>query len=158
MGRGWILGLIAPLLFASQGEAANLSVRLIQELSDNQVWRFEVTNESVGALDVQQLTVTFLADGRRLWAVPVTLTPRLLQRGESGWVMLEARYVPKVRPLQMNWDLTWNPHGVPVLHQFWQTERVASLELEPAPASRGIISRTEPSAPEALREAPTRQF
>ena len=77
MGRGWLLGLIATLLLASQGEAANLSVRLIQELSDD---------------------------------------------------------------------------------QFWQTERVASLELEPAPSSRGVISRTEPPAPEALREAPTRQF
>ncbi len=158
MGRSLLVGLIATLCLAGQSEAANLSVRLIQEVSNDQVWQFEVVNASVDALDVQQLTVTFLADGHRLWAVPVALAPRILQPGESGWVTLETRYVPRVRPLQMNWDLTWNPHGVPVLHQFWRTERVASLELEPAPGPSGAVSRAAPPVPESPLEAPTRRF
>jgi hypothetical protein len=158
MGRRWLPALIVALLIAGQGEAANLRVSLVTDLSDDQVWRFEVINDSVDALDVQQLTVTFLADGRRLWTVPVSLMPRLLQRGDSGWVVLDARQVPKVRPLQMIWDLTWNPHGVPVLHRFWKTERVASLELAPTPSSRGVMRSVEPQAPKPIPDAPTWRF
>jgi hypothetical protein len=158
MARRWLPGLIVVLLITNQSEAANLRVSLIQELSDDNVWRFEIINDSVDTLDVQQLTVTFLADGRRLWTIPVALTPRWLQRGDSGWVMLDARQVPKVRPLQMIWELTWNPHGVPVLHRFWRTERVASLELAPPPAPRGVMRPAEPETPAPLREAPTWRF
>jgi len=150
--------LIVGLLLTSQAEAANLRVGLVSELSDDLVWRFELVNDSVDTLDIQQLRVTFLANGRRLWAVSPTLTPRLLQRGDSAWVSLDAREIPKVRPLEMIWEITWNPHGVPVLPRFWRTERVAHLEIVPPSAARGATRPPEPQAPRWWPEVPTWSF
>jgi hypothetical protein len=128
----YLLVPVLILLAAGQAPAALLRVRLIPELSDEKVWRLEVRNDSVDTLDVRRLTATFLADGRRLWSVPATLTPSLLRPGETGWVTLDASLPPKRFPLQIDWELTWNPHAVPVLPRFWKTERVASIEIRQA--------------------------
>jgi len=150
---GWILGSLMVLLAASQVSAASLRVTLIPELSDDRVWRFEVMNDSVDLLDVQRLTAIFMMDGRRLWSQPVTITPSLLRPGEAGWVVLDAKLAPKRFPLRIDWELTWNPHSVPVLPRFWKTERAASIELRqvapPTPASQAPGPRSPEPAPHA---------
>lgn len=139
------------LLVTGQASAALLRVTLIPELSDEKVWRLEVRNDSVDTLDVQRLTAIFLVDGRRLWSVPVTLTPSLLRRGESAWVTLDASLAPKRFPLRIDWELTWNPHGVRVLPQFWKTERVASIEVRRA---RPSMPAAQFPGPPAMRKTP----
>jgi hypothetical protein len=145
-----ILGLCLVLLVSSQASAAELRVTLVPELSDERVWQFEVINDSVDVLDVVRLTATFYANGRRIWSAPAAITPSLLRRGEPGWVTLDARLVPKQTPLRIDWDLTWNPHSVPVLPQFWKTERVASVEIRPESPSSGAAQ-----APDGQRPGPT---
>jgi hypothetical protein len=147
MKAGYLLVPALVLLAAGQASAALLRVHLIPELSDEKVWRLEVRNDSVDALDVQRLTAIFLVDGRRLWSVPVTLTPSVLRRGESAWVTLDATLVPKRFPIQIDWEVTWNPHGVPVLPHFWKTERAASIEIHRRRSS-------VPAAPAPSRPAP----
>lgn len=153
-----ILGSLLVLLVASQASAAELRVTLVPDLSDEKVWQFEVINDSVDILDVVRLTATFYANGRRLWSAPVVLTPSLLRPGEPGWVALDARMVPKQSPLRIDWELTWNPHSVPVLPQFWKTEHVASLEIRPASPSTGAAQAPDKQSPEPELKDPTWRF
>ncbi|HYL81491.1 MAG TPA: hypothetical protein VEU07_11805, partial [Candidatus Acidoferrum sp.] len=153
-----ILGSCLVLLAANQAFAAELRVTLVPELSDEKVWQFEVINDSVDMLDVVRLTATFYADGRRIWSAPVSLTPSLLRRGESGWVTLDARLVPKRSPLRIDWELTWNPHSVPVLPRFWKTERVASVEIRPASPSTGAAQGPDGQSPGPPLKDPTWRF
>jgi hypothetical protein len=153
-----ILGSFLVLLVVSQASAAELRVTLVPELSDERVWQFEVINDSVDILDVVRLTATFYANGRRIWSVPVMLTPSLLRRGEPGWVTLDARLVPKQAPLRIDWELTWNPHSVPVLPRFWKTERVASVEIRPAPPSTGAAQAPDGGSPGPKLRDPTWRF
>jgi len=155
---GWILGSLMVLLAASQVSAASLRVTLIPELSDDRVWRFEVMNDSVDLLDVQRLTAIFLIDGRRLWSQPVILTPSLLRPGEAGWVVLDAKLVPRRFPLRIDWELTWNPHSVPVLPRFWKTGRAASIELREAAPSTPASQAPRPRTPGPVPDAPVWRF
>jgi len=152
------VGPLLALLAASQVSAASLRVTLIPELSDEGVWRFEVVNDSVDLLDVQRLTAVFLVDGRRLWSQPATLTPPLLRPGEAGWVILDPRLVPKRFPLRIDWELTWNPHSVPVLPRFWKTERAASIELRQVTPSAPASRDPGPRIPEPPSHAPVWRF
>jgi len=155
---GYLFVPLMILLAATQASAARLQVHLIPELSDEKIWRLEVRNDSVESLDVQRLTATFRVDGRRLWSVPTTLTPSLLRPGETGWVTLDASLAPKRFPLQIDWELTWNPHGVPVLPRFWKTERVASIEIRQAPPSMPAAQSPGPPAPRKRPEIPLWRF
>lgn len=150
----WILVALIILLATSQVSAALLRVKLIWELSDEQVWRLEVINASVDMLDVKRVTATFYADNRRLWSLPTTLTPSLLRPGEAGWITLDARLVPKQFPLRIDWEVTWNPHTVPVLPRFWQTERVASIEIQLESPSAPVVRRPTPQSPKAIPPVP----
>ncbi len=80
---GCALG-VAWLLASSPAHAAKFRVNWVQELSNDAVWRFELINGSVDTLDVQQITVTFYAEDRRLWSLPVAISPSFLRREESG--------------------------------------------------------------------------
>ncbi len=44
--------------------------------------------------------------------------------------------IPKVLPLRIDREATWNPHYVPVLPKGWAKERVASAEID-ANGSKG---------------------
>jgi hypothetical protein len=151
MKSGYLLVPMMILLAASQASAALLRVHLIPELSNEKTWRLEVRNDSVESLDVQRLTATFLVDDRRLWSVPATLTPSLLRPGETGWVTLDASLVPKRFPIQIDWEVTWNPHGVPVLPRFWKTERAASIEIR---QTRPSVPAAQPPGRSAPRKTP----
>lgn len=158
MKLSWLLAFVMILLAASQVSAAQFRVTLIPELSNERVWRLEVRNDSVDTLDVQRLTAIFLVDGRRLWSVPAMLMPSLLRRGETGWVTLDATLVPKRFPLQVDWELTWNPHAVPVLPQFWKTERVASIEIRQARPSVPAAQSPGPPVPRKTPDIPLWRF
>ena len=153
-----ILGWLLVLVTASQASAAELRVTLVPEVSDERVWQFEVINDSVDVLDVVRLTATFYAGGRRIWSAPAALTPSLLRRGEPGWVTLDARMVPKQMPLRIDWELTWNPHSVPVLPRHWKTERVASVEISPTPPSTGAAQSPDEQRPGPTLRDPTWRF
>lgn len=153
-----IVGSLLVLFVASQVSAAELRMTLIPEVSDENVWRFEVVNASVDSLDVVRLTATFYADGRRLWSQPVVLEPSLLRSGEAGWVTLNARSIPKRLPLRIDWELTWNPHSVPVLPRFWKTERAASIEIGPRSSSAGVAHPPDGQVPAPIPQEPTWRF
>ncbi len=125
-----ILVVLVLLSAASPAAAANFRVNWAQELSTNSLWRFELINESVDTLKVQQLTVTFYGMGRRFWSQQVSLSPSYLRPGESGWVTLDTSTLPKVLPLRIDWEATWNPYDVPVLQKYWNKELVASVEID----------------------------
>ncbi len=120
----------AVILAGGEAEAANFRVNWVQELSNKAIWRFELINESVDALSVQQLTVTFYAGGKRFWSEPVSIFPSSLRPGESGWVTLDTSTIPKVLPLRIDWEATWSPYDVPVLPKYWNKELVASVEID----------------------------
>jgi hypothetical protein len=133
----WMLGTLVLLAAAGPASARTLRVQLLPLVSTAKVWRFEVVNASVHALDVLQLTAVFSADGHRLWAEPVVLTPSsILRPGQAGWVSVDVSRIPRRTPVRIDWELTWNPYPVPVLSRYWRTERAASLEIIP-PASTG---------------------
>jgi hypothetical protein len=126
-----VLGsLLIWLLASGSAEAANFRVNWVQELSSRAIWRFELINQSVDPLYIQQLTVTFYAEGRRFWSEPVAISPSSLRPGESGWVSLDTSTLPKVLPLRIDWEATWNPYYVPVLPKYWNKELVASVEID----------------------------
>ena len=132
-GRNWLFGLLVICVYVCAGPpafAANFRVNWAQELSTKSLWRFELINESVDTLNVQQLTVTFYGEGRRFWSEPVLLSPSYLRPGESGWVTLDTNTLPKVLPLRIDWEATWNPYDVPTLQKYWNKELVASVEIE----------------------------
>ncbi len=134
--RARLIGLIGcgiyviSFLGAGLVYATNFQVNWVQELSSRAVWRFELINASVDTVDVQQLTVTFYAEGRRLWSLPVAISPSYLRPGESGWVTLDTSTIPKVLPLRLDWEATWNPYYVPTLSKYWKKELVASVEID----------------------------
>jgi len=132
-GGKWLVGLFAICVWVGAGgpaEAANFQVNWVQELSTRSLWRFELINESVDTINVQQLSVTFYRCGRRLWSEPVSISPSDLRPGESGWVTLDTSTLPKVLPLRIDWEATWNPYDVPVLQKYWSRELVASVEID----------------------------
>ena len=136
--RRWLLGSLLLLLStASPASAYSLRVTLIPEVSDANVLRFEVLNTSVDTLDIIRLTAIFSADGRRLWAQPLSLNPALLRPGESGWVSVDARMVPRLPSLHIDWVVTCNPYDVPVLPDDWHTERAGSTDITLAPPPTG---------------------
>jgi hypothetical protein len=144
MMRKWLLGSLLLLLTAAPASAYSLHVTLIPEVSDANTLRFEVTNASVDTLDVVRLTAIFYAGGRRLWAQPVSLNPSLLRSGESGWVSVDARMLPRQPSFRIDWELTWNPYYVPVLPKDWRTERADSIEISTAPPSADAGPPIEP--------------
>jgi hypothetical protein len=154
----WILGAVLVLLLAGHASAVALQVTLIPELSNDKVWRLEVINRSVDALEVQRLIAILLADGRRLWSQQVTLTPSLLRPGEAGWIAMAVARLPKRLPIQIDWELTWNPHPVPVLPRFWRTERVASIEIRPRSPSTPAAEAPAPRRPRTTPPSPLWRF
>ena len=154
----WVLGALVLLVAASPLSAATLRVRLIPEVSDEKVWRFEVANDSVDILDVQRLTAIFLTDGHRLWSQPAVLTPSLLRPGEAGWVTLDATLIPKQSPLRIDWEMTWTPHSVPVLPRLWRTERTASLEIQRVSPSTPASATPKPQTLRPIPDAPLWRF
>ncbi|HSB71482.1 MAG TPA: hypothetical protein VLT62_19310 [Candidatus Methylomirabilis sp.] len=158
MIRRWVLGGLLLLAAASQASAASLRVMLVSEVSDEKAWRFEVVNDSVDILDVVRLNAVFYADGRRLWSETAMPTPALLRPGETGWVILNARMIPKHMPLRIDWELTWNPYSVPVLPRFWRTERAASVEVRPTSPSTETSQAPDSRSPEPAPRDPTWRF
>lgn len=161
MMRQWIAGILGAtllLLAGSQASAVSLRVMLISDVSDERAWRFEVINDSVDTLDVVRLTAVFYADGRRLWSESAMPSPALLRPGEAGWIILDARSIPKQTPLRIDWELTWNPHSVPVLPSFWRTERAASVEIRPKSQSTGTSHPPDRGSPEPTLRDPTWRF
>lgn len=141
-----ILGTAVLLLaLPAAGSPATLQVTLIPQVSDAHLWRFEVINDSVDTLDVIRLVATFSVGGQRLWSQPVYLNPSLLRPGEAGWITLDPRFVPNQRVVDIDWDLTWNPHRVPVVESAWRTERVASSEVERGVPSASVAPAVEPA-------------
>ena len=161
MMRQWIAGILGAtllLLAGSQASAVALRVMLISDVSDERAWRFEVINDSVDILDVVRLNAIFYANGRRLWSETAMPTPAILRPGEAGWVVLDARMIPKHMPLRIDWELTWNPHSVPVLPSFWRTERAASVEIRPTSPSIGTSQPPDRQSPEPTPRDPTWRF
>ncbi len=135
----WILGTLFLLAAGNPAFAATLDVRLIPELSTPDVWRFEVVNASVGALDIVRLTAIFSAGGHRLWGEPVVLSTSVLQPGQSAWASLDVSQIPRRSPVRIDWEMTWNPRSVPVLPQSLRTEQVASILVGPTDSTAGVV-------------------
>jgi len=166
VGKWLAAAVLVWLLVGGTATAANFRVNWVQELSSPALWRFELINESVDPLTVEQLTVTFYGpDGRRLWAFPVAISPAYLRSGDSGWVTLDVGALPPVRPLRIDWEATWNPNYVPVLPKYWSRELVASVEIDApeapdsssaapaAPLDSGAVDRGRGQAPDMPRRA-----
>ena len=145
--RRAFFGSLLLLCAASSASAYSIHVTLIPEVSDTKVLRFEVLNTSVDTLDVIRLTAVLSSGGRRLWAQPVSLNPALLRPGESGWVSMDARMLPKLPSFHIDWMLTWNPYYVPVVPGNWRTEYADSTDFSTAPPPTGPApSATPPPA------------
>ncbi len=127
----WLLPPLLVLMAATPALAIELRVTPIPQLSTQGVWRFEVVNNSVDTLRIEKLTAVFSAGGHRLWSQQVGIIPSQVRPGETAMVALDAAMVPRVRPLRIDWVLTWNPYDVPVLSRYWTRSRVASTEIAP---------------------------
>ncbi len=140
----WTLGLLILLAAGDPAFAATLDVRLIPELSNSKVWRFEVVNASVDPLDIVRLTAVFTSGGHRLWGEPVVPSASFLQPGQAAWVSLDVSQIPRRSPVRIDWEMTWNPYSVPVLSKFLRTEQVASLVVGPTDSTAGVTERRAP--------------